>query len=248
MNFTFSGNRALVLGGTCELALALAGAMIESSLFPILTYRDDRGLSRIRKTLQPFEGRYETYYLNFGDRDSLDSLFISYIGDNLDFMVDFVQGNYESLIASADEDSVYRYFAENISFRAEALKMAGRTMLKKRKGRLVFISSTAAQRPNPGQGFYAAAKLASEALYRNMGLEMGERGVTTVILRPGYVDAGRGNIYIQGQEGKILQTVPIKRAITPEEIAQTILFLLSDSAIGINATEISMDGGLTSGK
>ena len=142
MNFTFSGNRALVLGGTCELALALAGAMIEASLFPILTYRDDRGLSRIRKTLQPFEGRYETYFLNFGDRDSLDSLF-SYIDDKLDFMVDFSQGNYESLIASADEACVYRYFTENISFRAEALKMAGRTMLKKRKGRLVFISSTA---------------------------------------------------------------------------------------------------------
>ena len=247
MNFTFSGNRALVLGGTCELALALAGAMIEASLFPILTYRDDRGLSCIRKTLQPFEGRYETYYLNFGDRDSLDSLF-SYIDDKLDFMVDFSQGNYESLIASADEACVYRYFTENISFRAEALKMAGRTMLKKRKGRLVFISSTAAQRPNPGQGFYAAAKLASEALYRNMGLELGERGVTTVILRPGYVDAGRGSIYIQGQEGKILQTVPIKKAITRDEIAQTILFLLSDSAAGINATEIAMDGGLTSGK
>jgi 3-oxoacyl-[acyl-carrier protein] reductase len=247
MNFTFSGNRALVLGGTCELALALVGAMIESSLFPILTYRDDRGLSRIRKTLQPFEGRYETYYLNFGDRDSLDSLF-SYIGENLNFMVDFAQGNYESLIASADEDCVYRYFTENISFRAEVLKIAGRIMLKKRKGRLVFISSTAAQRPNPGQGFYAAAKLASEALYRNMGLELGERGVTTVILQPGYVDAGRGSIYIQGQEDKILQTVPIKRAITRVEIAQTILFLLSDSAAGINATEISMDGGLTSGK
>jgi 3-oxoacyl-[acyl-carrier protein] reductase len=247
MNFTFSGNRALILGGTCELALALAGAMIEASLFPILTYRDDRGLSRIRKTLQPFEGRYETYYLNFDDRDSLDSLF-SYIGDNLDFLVDFAQGNYESLIASADEDSVYRYFTENISFRAEALKMAGRTMLKKRKGRIVFISSSAAQRPNPGQGFYAAAKLASEALYRNMGLELGERGVTTVILRPGYIDAGRGSIYLHGKGGKTLETVPIKRAITREEIAQTILFLLSDSAAGINATEISMDGGLTSGK
>ena len=121
-------------------------------------------------------------------------------------------------------------------------------MLKKRKGRLVFISSAAAARPNPGQGFYAAPKLASEALYRNMGLELGERGVTTVILRPGYIDAGRGRIYLQKQDRKILEMTPIKRAITGEEIAQTILFLLSDSAAGINATEISMDGGLTSGK
>ncbi|MGZ6221107.1 MAG: SDR family NAD(P)-dependent oxidoreductase, partial [Syntrophales bacterium] len=121
-------------------------------------------------------------------------------------------------------------------------------MLKKRKGRLVFIYSAAAARPNPRQGFYAAAKLASEALYRKMGLELGERGVTSVILRPGYVEAGRGRIYLQQQERKILEVVPIKRALTSDEIAQTILFLLSDSATGINATEIPMDGGLTSGK
>jgi 3-oxoacyl-[acyl-carrier protein] reductase len=81
-----------------------------------------------------------------------------------------------------------------------------------------------------------------------MGLELGERGVTTVILRPGYIEAGRGRIYLQGQDRKILEMVPIRRAITGEEISQTILFLLSDGASAINATEISMDGGLTSGK
>lgn len=247
MSLTFSGNRALVLGGTCEIALALAYAMIESDLFPLLTYRDDKGLNAIREALQPFDGRYDTCYLNFGDRDSLESIF-SQIGDDLNFLVDFAQGNYESFIAGADEDSVYSYFTENISFRAEILKRAGRIMLKKRKGRLIFISSAAAAKPNPGQGFYAAAKLASEALYRNMGLELGGRGVTAVILRPGYIDAGRGRIYLQKQDQKFLEMVPIKRAITGGEIAQTILFLLSDSAAGINATEISMDGGLTSGK
>ena len=247
MSLHFSGNRALVLGGTCELALTLAQSMIESDLFPILTYRDDKGLKAIGEVLRPFQGRYATCFLNFGDRDSLESVF-SQIGDDLNFLVDFAQGNYENLIAGADEDSVYRYFTENISSRAEILKKVGRAMLKKRKGRLVFISSAAAVRPNPGQGFYAAAKLASEALYRNMGLELGERGVTTVILRPGYINAGRGRIYLQKQNRKILDAVPIKRAITGEEIAQTVLFLLSEGAAGINAVEITMDGGHTSGK
>jgi 3-oxoacyl-[acyl-carrier protein] reductase len=245
--FTFPGNRALVLGGTCDLALALATSMIEQNLFPILTYRDEKGLSSINTAMQRFEGRYESHCLNLGDRSSLGSLFMS-IGDDLDFLVDFAQGNYESLVASADEDTVERYFAENISFRAAVLKAAGRMMIKKRRGRLIFISSTAAQRPNPGQGFYAAAKLASEALYRNMGLELGERGVTTVILRPGYLDAGRGSVYLRGSGKNAIDMVPIKRAITREEVVQTILFLLSDGAAGINATEISLDGGLSARK
>jgi 3-oxoacyl-[acyl-carrier protein] reductase len=245
MNLTFSGSRVLILGGTCELAHTLAVSMIASSLFPILTYRSDAGLNAIRKALPHYEGKYATEYLKFGDRHSLNTLFAR-IGDDLDFMVDCVQGNYESLIAQADEEEVYGYFTENISFRAEVLKTAGRIMLKKRKGRLVFISSTAAARPNPGQGFYAAAKLASEALYRNMGLELGGRGITTIILRPGYVDAGRGRAYLE--EKNVLEAVPIKRAVTKEEIAETVLFLLSESAAGMNATVITMDGGLTVGK
>jgi len=247
MNTTFSGSHALILGGTCEIALTLAEYMIQTSLFPILTYRDEKGLLSITRTLQPFKGKYASYYLNFGDRESLESLF-SATYDHLDFLVDFAQGHYESYVASADEESVYRYFMENISFRAEVLKRAGRAMLKKRKGRLIFISSSAAERPNPGQGFYAAAKQASEALYRAMALEMGERGVTAVILRLGYIDAGRGRVYLNGQGRDIVEKLPIKRAITREEVAETILFLLSDGAAAINATEILMDGGLTSGK
>ena len=101
MSLTFSGNRALVLGGTCELALALAHSMIGSDLFPLLTYRDDRGLNAIREALRFFHGKYETCYLNFGDRDSLDTVF-SQIGDDLNYLVEFAQGNYESLIAGAD--------------------------------------------------------------------------------------------------------------------------------------------------
>ena len=107
---------------------------------------------------------------------------------------------------------------------------------------------SAAVRPNPGQGFYAAAKVASEALYRNLGLELGGRGITTVTLRPGYIDEGRGRAFLESRGDSALAKVPIGRPLTSQEVAETILFYLSDSAGGVNATEISMDGGLTAGK
>ena len=247
MNLRFSGNNALILGGSCDLAITLAEYMMKVSLVPILTYRNEKGQRYISEKLQDLSGKYNSFYLNFGDRDSLDFLF-EQIKDDIDFLVDFAQGDFESYIASADEDNIHRYFAENISFRAEILKRASRAMLKKKRGRLIFVSSTAADRPNPGQGFYAAAKLASEALYKNLGLELGERGITTVTLRLGYIDAGRGRGYMQARGEEVLRMVPIKRALIGVEVAETILFLLSDSAGGFNATEISMDGGLTAGK
>lgn len=247
MKLNFSGNNALILGGSCDLAIYLAECMIKASLVPILTYRNEKGERHISEKLESFSGKYRSFYLNLGDRDSLDSLF-EQIGDEIDFFVDFAQEDFESYVASADEDTINRYFDENVSFRAEILKKVSRLMLKKKKGRLIFVSSTAADMPNPGQGFYAAAKLASEALYRNLGLELGDRGITTVSLRPGYIDAGRGREYIKMRGEEFLRTVPIKRALTGAEVAETILFLLSDSAAGFNATEISLDGGLTAGK
>jgi 3-oxoacyl-[acyl-carrier protein] reductase len=247
MKLNFSGNNALILGGSCELAIYLAECMIKASLFPILTYRNEKGKRHISERLGSFKGKYLSFYLSLGDRDSLDFL-LDEIGDDIDYLVDFVQGDFESYVASADEDTIHRYFDANISFRAEILKRASRLMLKKKKGRLIFVSSTAADMPNHGQGFYAAAKLASEALYRNLGLELGEHGVTAVTLRPGYIDTGRGREYIKMRGEEVLRTVPIKRALTGAEVAETILFLLSDSAAGFNATEISLDGGLTAGK
>jgi len=243
----FTGNRALVLGGSCDLAITLARRMIEAGLFPILTYRNEKGRNYILENMENSPKKFSSFYLEFGNRDSIDSL-LHQTGDDIDFMVDFAQGNFESLIASADADRIYSYFAENVSFRAEVVKRVARIMMKNKKGRLVFISSSAATRPNHGQGFYAAAKLASEAIYKNLGLELGGHGITTVTLRPGYIDSGRGKKFIQDHSKEVIDKVPIKRVLTKKEVAEAILFYLSDSADGFNATEISMAGGLTAGK
>jgi len=242
----FTGNRALILGGSCDLAITLARRMIEAGLFPILTYRNEKGRKYISDNLKDCPKKYSSFYLELGNRDSIDSL-LQQTGDEIDFMVDFAQGNFESLVASADVDRIYSYFAENVSFRAEVVKRVARIMMKNKRGRLIFISSAAVS-PNLGQGFYAAAKLASEAIYKNLGLELGSHGITTVTLRPGYIDSGRGRKFIQNHGKEVIDKVPIKRVLTKKEVAETILFYLSDSAAGFNATEISMDGGLTASK
>jgi 3-oxoacyl-[acyl-carrier protein] reductase len=246
MNLQFSGKNLLIFGGSCDLSIGLAERAIQAGLFPTLTFRSEQGKKHIAERLS-HPGQYDTCRLDFADHNSLNSL-LNKLGNRVDFLVDFAQGDFESLIASADENRIYTYFSENIAFRAEFLKKISRVMLQNGKGRMVFISSSAAIKPNHGQGFYAASKLASEALYKNIGLELGGFGVTTITLRPGYINKGRGKTFIQKQAEAILQKVPIKRALNDTEVAETILFLLSESARGFNATEISMDGGLTAGK
>lgn len=247
MKLRFSGHRALIVGGTCDLAIALARRMIASHLYPVLTARTSEGCKKIHHRLDGDTAHYQVLTMDLGDRTTLDALF-SEPDHDPDYVVDFAQEDLEALVAMARTDEVYSYFEKNVSFRAELLRKASRAMLKKKKGRLIFISSTAAARPNPGQGFYASAKLACEALYRNIGLEMGSKGITTLSLRAGYINAGRGETYLGTDKETAIDKVPIKRALSMAEVAETVLFFLSESAGGFNAVEICMDGGLTAGK
>ena len=247
MKLSFAGNRALILGGSCDLATCLAGYMVQSELFPVLTFRNKQGSERISARMASFAGKYEALFFDLAQPESIDCLF-SEINDDLDFLIDFAQGDLEALIGSVNIEEMERYFSQNVSSRARVLRNTARIFLKKKRGRLIYISSTAAQRANPGQGFYAAAKSASEALYRNLALELANRGITAVTLRAGYIDSGRGRGFIQAAQKDVLSKVPISRPLTCNEVAESILFFLSESSKGFNATEIIMDGGLTAAK
>ncbi|MBL3582167.1 SDR family oxidoreductase [Oleidesulfovibrio alaskensis] len=163
------------------------------------------------------------------------------------YLLDLMHTDHESLLASASPDTISAYIEANITWRARLVRAVSRHMLHRRCGRMVFVSSTAAALPAAGQGLYAAAKLAAEALYRSTGTELAARGITTCSLRLGYVAAGRGARYLK-QHPDLLQRIPLQRAVDVHEAAGALAFLLSDGAAAINATAITMDGGLTACK
>lgn len=247
MKLSWSGKTALVTGGNCSIALDLAQLLIEASITPFLTYRSEESKAIIEETLGNHSDKYVTVHLDYSIPATLDNINLQN-QDAFDYLIDLAQGELESLIASADDDKIDSFINESIGFRSKLIKKITRNMLPKKNGRLIFISSTAAKRPNIGQGFYSAVKLAGEALYKNIGLELGNKGITTISLRPGYVNAGRGEKYILKSKNEVFNKIPVGKALTSSEIAETIMFFLSESARGFNATEIVMDGGLTSGK
>lgn len=246
MNHKYSGQRALLLGGSCRLALDVADGLISYGVRPTLCYRSDAGRDRIDTYLKGRSGHYRALYLDLGavDHDLLGHT----LDQGVDYLVDFAQTDLEGLVASVDSAETRHFFETNVSNRCDVIQRVARNMIGRRRGRMVYISSAAAGRSNPGQGFYAAAKCATEALYRSVGIEMAGRGITTVTLRPGYVDAGRGQRFLEKQGQAELAKVPLGRALTVSEVTDAVLFLLSDGAVGFNATVITMDGGLSSAK
>ncbi|WP_300667392.1 SDR family oxidoreductase [Desulfoluna sp.] len=245
----FTGKTVLVVGGSCEMALALFPLLAEAGLEAVLTFRSEEGKKRIQDT--PGTMQTTPCFFDLGkalDPDGFSDVDARFSEGGPDYFVDFAHGNLESLVATASPEEVGRYFHENVTGRSALIKWAARRMVARRFGRMLYLSSTAAFLQNGGQGFYAASKKACEALYQGIGIEMAKKGVTTAILRPGYVASGRAEAFMAENEAWVRQKIPLGRAASPDEVAETLLFLLSDAARPINATPITMDGGLTACK
>jgi NAD(P)-dependent dehydrogenase (short-subunit alcohol dehydrogenase family) len=105
-------------------------------------------------------------------------------------------------------------------------------MLKARWGRVVNVSSVVAERGNPGQANYAAAKAGLLGFTRTLAREMGRKGITCNAITPGVI------------ETDLKTAVPAGRVGRPEEVAAAVAFLVSEDAAYVNGATLSVDGGL----
>ncbi|MBS0591033.1 MAG: 3-oxoacyl-ACP reductase FabG [Proteobacteria bacterium] len=116
------------------------------------------------------------------------------------------------------------------------------SMARSRFGRIVAVSSVAAQLGNRGQANYAAAKSALHGAAKSLAREMASRGITVNVVAPGVI-AGRMT-QAAFDEVQIKQLVPAGRAGRPEEVAALIDFLCSEAAAYINGQVIGVSGGM----
>lgn len=115
-------------------------------------------------------------------------------------------------------------------------------MIRTRWGRIISISSVTALTGNRGQVNYAAAKGALNAATKALSLEVASRGITVNAVAPGIISTGMSDPVFD--TAAIADIVPMKRAGTPEEVANLVGFLASTDAAYITGQVISINGGM----
>jgi 3-oxoacyl-[acyl-carrier protein] reductase len=113
-------------------------------------------------------------------------------------------------------------------------------MLTARWGRIVNISSVVAERANPGQSNYGAAKAGMLSLTRTVAREMARKGITVNAVTPGVIETDMTT----GVADKLLAGVPAGRVGQPEEVAHAVSFLCSEGAAYVNGATLAVDGAL----
>ena len=135
----------------------------------------------------------------------------------------------------------------DINLRGAALcaRSAAKVMFKQRAGKMVNISSVIGLIGNAGQANYAASKAGLIGLTRALAKELGPRGITVNAVAPGFIDTPMTHKLPEDVAKKYLETIPLKRFGTPEEVADVVAFLASPAADYISGQVIAIDGGMT---
>ena len=125
---------------------------------------------------------------------------------------------------------------------ALAMKLA-----RQRKGRIINISSVAAEHSNPGQTNYAASKGAINSFTRALAVELAGRGVTVNAIAPGFIETDMSE-NVRNKAGDLIKKmIPLKRLGQPDDIAKAAVFLASADAAYITGQVITVDGGMSLG-
>jgi 3-oxoacyl-[acyl-carrier protein] reductase len=124
-------------------------------------------------------------------------------------------------------------------------RFAARAMKPRQRGTMVLLSSTAGQRGEANYSCYAASKGAIISFTKSICIELAPHNITVNCVAPGWVDTDMSAVPLSDkkQRQEILSKIPLGRVATPESVANTILFLVSDLAQDITGEIINVNGG-----
>jgi 3-oxoacyl-[acyl-carrier protein] reductase len=120
-------------------------------------------------------------------------------------------------------------------------------IFKQRSGRIINISSVAAEHVNAGQCNYAASKGAINAFTRALATEVASRNITVNAIAPGFIETDMSEAVRNKAGDLIKKMIPARRLGQAEDIANLAVFLASDAASYITGQVITVDGGLSLG-
>lgn len=150
----------------------------------------------------------------------------------------------DGLILRMDEAQWQRVISTNLTSVYLCTKIALRSMIRAKHGRIINISSVSGIAGNAGQANYAASKAGVIGFTKSIAKEVGSRGITVNAVAPGFIQTEMTDALGEAVTGRATDQISLGRLGTPEEVASLVGYLASDGASYITGQAIVVDGGL----
>ncbi len=236
---TTEARNVLVTGGNRGIGLAIARAFAGAGDNVVITHRSG----------EPPEG-LQGVICEVTDSASVDAAFSAaeeIFGGPVEVLVANAGITRDTLLMRMSDDDFDSVLDTNLAGAFRCARRAATGMIRKRRGRIVLISSVVGLYGSPGQTNYAASKAGLVGLARSISRELGGRGITANVVAPGFIDTEMTAVLPDDQKKSYLANIPAGRFATPEEVASVVRFVASDDAAYITGAVIPVDGGLGMG-
>ena len=191
-------------------------------------------------------GRARAFALNVGDSAAVADFFAAEIKDKVDLAVLVNNAGITKdgfLVRMKDED-FDKVLAVNLRGAFVCTREAAKIMSKRRKGRIINISSVVGQMGNAGQINYASAKAGLLGLTKSCAKELASRQITVNAVAPGFIETDMTAALNDDVRASYVESIPLKRMGVAQDVAEAAAFLASDKAGYITGQVLAVNGGM----
>lgn len=245
-----AGKTAIITGAARGIGEAIAVKFAENGANVVFTYVSESSALRaiaLEEKLRGFGVKTKSYKTNAGDYKACEELVATVLSEfgTIDICVNNAGISKDNLLMRLTSEQWDEVMDVNLKSVFNMTKNVIRPMMKARTGSIVNMSSVIGEMGNAGQSSYAASKAGIIGFTKSIAKELGSRNIRCNAIAPGFVETDMTS-YLKEGEGaeKYKAGIPLGRFASPEDVANTALFLASDMSNYITGQTLSVCGGL----
>jgi 3-oxoacyl-[acyl-carrier protein] reductase len=186
---------------------------------------------------------YQSDAAQFDQAEALVSKVLEDFG-SVDILINNAGITKDNLLMRITEEDFDRVIEVNLKSVFNMTKAIQRTMLKQRHGSIINMSSIVGVQGNAGQTNYAASKAGIIGFSKSVALELGSRNIRCNVIAPGFIETEMTQKLDEATVQSWRDGIPLKRGGSPEDIANTCLYLASDLSSYVTGQVLHVDGGM----
>ena len=241
--FSLKNKTVFLTGSTGGIGKEIAFQMSSLGAKMILTGTNEERLKNLSNKL-PNENDYLVSNLN--NSQNIEDLTNQIIerGYLIDILINNAGITKDNLFLRMKEDEWASVLNINLHSTVLLTQKIIKGMIKRKTGRILFITSIIGHSGNSGQSNYSASKAGVAAFSKSIAAEVASRGITVNCIAPGFIKTPMTEKLTDDQQDQILKNIPVSRLGLPSDVASACIYLSSDEASFITGSTLHVNGGM----